>query len=278
MDPVRALEKLVSLSADKAWPLMQALGKLGAEPPAPSTRSGATTPSPAARRASSRPLGWPRETDSLCPTCVKEARAEILRGDAYVAALLTGKPGEIRARILERDGRIVMEKTCPKHGTIRGRHLDRPARSSRGSRASSAGATCAMTPDTIHDHGSSTIRYGRGAVLTVDLTNRCNMMCDPCFMDANQVGYVHELAWEEIAKILDDAADGEAAAADVDPVLGRRADAVAALPRRHPLREEEGLLRGAVRDERPPLRRGARASPRSARRRACAWRTSSSTA
>jgi 7,8-dihydro-6-hydroxymethylpterin dimethyltransferase len=41
-------------------------------------------------------------------------------------------------------------------------------------------------------------------VLTVDLTNRCNMMCDPCFMDANQVGFVHELAWEEVQKILDD--------------------------------------------------------------------------
>jgi uncharacterized radical SAM superfamily Fe-S cluster-containing enzyme len=41
-------------------------------------------------------------------------------------------------------------------------------------------------------------------VLTVDLTNRCNMMCSPCFMDANQVGYVHELTLEEIQKILDD--------------------------------------------------------------------------
>ena len=41
-------------------------------------------------------------------------------------------------------------------------------------------------------------------MLTVDLTNRCNMMCDPCFMDANQVGYVHELEWDEIKKILDD--------------------------------------------------------------------------
>jgi uncharacterized radical SAM superfamily Fe-S cluster-containing enzyme len=30
------------------------------------------------------------------------------------------------------------------------------------------------------------------------------MMCDPCFMDANQVGFVHELAWEEVQKILDD--------------------------------------------------------------------------
>ena len=49
------------------------------------------------------------------------------------------------------------------------------------------------------------MRYGRGSVLTVDLTNRCNMMCDPCFMDANQVGYVHELGWDEIQEILDNA-------------------------------------------------------------------------
>jgi uncharacterized radical SAM superfamily Fe-S cluster-containing enzyme len=33
------------------------------------------------------------------------------------------------------------------------------------------------------------------------------MMCDPCFMDANQVGFVHELSWEEVTRILDDAAD-----------------------------------------------------------------------
>ena len=42
------------------------------------------------------------------------------------------------------------------------------------------------------------------AVLTVDLTNRCNMMCNPCFIYANQVGYVHELTFEEVRKILDD--------------------------------------------------------------------------
>jgi uncharacterized radical SAM superfamily Fe-S cluster-containing enzyme len=42
-------------------------------------------------------------------------------------------------------------------------------------------------------------------VLTIDLTNRCNMMCDPCFMDANQVGFVHELSWEDIKTLLDNA-------------------------------------------------------------------------
>jgi uncharacterized radical SAM superfamily Fe-S cluster-containing enzyme len=63
----------------------------------------------------------------------------------------------------------------------------------------------AHNDETLHRHGSSTIKHGRGSVLTVDLTNRCNMMCDPCFMDANQVGFVHELSWEDIKTVLDNA-------------------------------------------------------------------------
>src|SRR6185437_7116704 len=57
----------------------------------------------------------------------------------------------------------------------------------------------------LHNHGTSTVTHGRGSVLTIDLTNRCNMMCDPCFMDANQVGFVHELTWDEIKTMLDNA-------------------------------------------------------------------------
>jgi uncharacterized radical SAM superfamily Fe-S cluster-containing enzyme len=60
----------------------------------------------------------------------------------------------------------------------------------------------AHNDERLHRLGSSTVKYGRGSVLTVDLTNRCNMMCDPCFMDANQVGYVHELSWEDIQEIM----------------------------------------------------------------------------
>jgi len=63
----------------------------------------------------------------------------------------------------------------------------------------------AHNDEKLHNHGSSTVKYGRGAVLTVDLTNRCNMMCDPCFMDANQVGFVHELSMDDIKEILDNA-------------------------------------------------------------------------
>ena len=42
-------------------------------------------------------------------------------------------------------------------------------------------------------------------MLTIDLTNRCNMMCEPCFMNANQVDYVHELTFEEVKGYIDNA-------------------------------------------------------------------------
>jgi uncharacterized radical SAM superfamily Fe-S cluster-containing enzyme len=151
------------------------------------------------------PLGWPRTTDSLCPRCVPEIRQQILDGKTPLEVLYTDKPGEIKAQVIERDGKILMVKDCPIHGhfedvmaidTAFFKHLEDvfPGRDIR-----------AHNDSKLHKHGSSTVTHGRGSVLTVDLTNRCNMMCDPCFMDANQVGFVHELSWEDIKTLLDNA-------------------------------------------------------------------------
>src|SRR4051794_26661984 len=150
-------------------------------------------------------LGWPRTTDSLCPKCVIEAREEIISGKKDYTVLMNEKVGGIRAHIIERAGQIWMVKDCPTHGRIEDmmaidvkflEHIERmfPGRD-----------IAAHNDEKLHNHGSSTIKHGRGAVLTVDLTNRCNMMCDPCFMDANQVGFVHELTWEDIKTMLDNA-------------------------------------------------------------------------
>src|SRR5579872_4888424 len=150
-------------------------------------------------------LGWPRVTDSLCPDCVKEAREEIIKGKKDWRDLMHEKVGEIKAQIIERDGQVWMVKDCPIHG----HYEDMMAVDSnflKWIEAQYPGRDIpAHNDEDLHKHGSSTVRYGRGAVLTVDLTNRCNMMCDPCFMDANQVGYVHELGWDEIKEILDNA-------------------------------------------------------------------------
>jgi uncharacterized radical SAM superfamily Fe-S cluster-containing enzyme len=200
------LQQVLQASARRLWPLIQRLNRV-IERPAPQP-AWAPGPLPKRRERTFPQLGFPRETDSLCPKCVKEVRSDVLSGKTDLRSLVDGRPGEIRASIVEevRDGRptILMKKECPTHGAFEDvmaidadflRRIERlyPGRDF-------------LAPLTkLREHGSSSIKYGRGSVLTVDLTNRCNMMCDPCFMDANQVGYVHELEWDEIAKILDDA-------------------------------------------------------------------------
>src|SRR5881296_4547700 len=42
-------------------------------------------------------LGWPRQTDSLCPDCVKEAREAIIHGNKDWRDLMNEKVGEIKA-------------------------------------------------------------------------------------------------------------------------------------------------------------------------------------
>ncbi|HEX7253846.1 MAG TPA: radical SAM protein [Thermoanaerobaculia bacterium] len=149
-------------------------------------------------------LGFPRETDSLCPGCVKEVREQILSGGTDWKVLVEGNPGEIKASIVEENGRILMKKSCPKHGHFEDL-MSIDSQFFKRLESLYPGRDFNIPKDGLHEHGTSSIRYGRGAVLTIDLTNRCNMMCNPCFMDANQVGYVHELEWEEVQKLLDDA-------------------------------------------------------------------------
>ena len=198
---LRFAERLASGAAKAAWPWVQRLNKaVEREAPQP-----AWAPSPLLKRRERTfpTLGWPRETDSLCPSCVKEVRSEILSGKRALSELVTGKPGEIKARIVEDDGKIVMKKSCPKHGEIVDVMSMDPAFLARIEKLYPGRDYLAPLSE-LRSHGSSSVKFGRGAVLTVDLTNRCNMMCDPCFMDANQVGYVHELEWGEVKKLLDD--------------------------------------------------------------------------
>src|ERR1017187_8707954 len=161
-------------------------------------------PLPKSHERTKPPLGYPRRTDSLCPTCTREVRDAIVGGTRELRELVDGRPGEIPADIVLRGNEIWMVKTCPKHGTFEDL-MASDARFFGRLEENFFGRDVKIAKDALHDHGSASIKYGRGAVLTVDLTNRCNMMCNPCFMDANQVGYVHELSFADIREILDNA-------------------------------------------------------------------------
>lgn len=201
--PIKYVEKAATIAANAVWQVFDTLNQINQNPGF--TPKWSEKPLLKSYEKMKPKLGWPRTTDSLCPKCIPEIRQEILDGKKDVSVLVNDRPGEIKATIIERDGKIIMTKECPIHGYFEDvmaidagffKHLEEvfPGRDIR-----------AHSDKDLHKHGSSTITHGRGSVLTIDLTNRCNMMCDPCFMDANQVGFVHELTWEDIKTMLDNA-------------------------------------------------------------------------
>jgi 7,8-dihydro-6-hydroxymethylpterin dimethyltransferase len=201
--PIKYAEKAVTMAAGAAWQVFNTFNSIKPNPSF--TPKWSEKPLLKSWEKHKPPLGWPRTTDSLCPKCVPEIRTKIVNGEVPVEILKNEKVGEIKAQIVSRDGKILMVKDCPIHGHFEDvmaidteffDHLEKvfPGRDIR-----------AHNDKDLHNHGSSTVTHGRGSVLTIDLTNRCNMMCDPCFMDANQVGFVHELTWDDIQTMLDNA-------------------------------------------------------------------------
>jgi 7,8-dihydro-6-hydroxymethylpterin dimethyltransferase len=163
-------------------------------------------PGPLLTGAQRRPmeLGVPRKTSSLCPDCNREAAEAVLRGENEVAEFRE-QPGIIDSEILEEGGRILMRKVCDRHGPFEDVLSNHPDFFRRMERlAFGRDFECAHDHE-LHNHGPNSIRSGRGSFLIVDLTNRCNMMCSPCFMDANAAGYVHELKMEDIKTLFDNA-------------------------------------------------------------------------
>ena len=93
----------IQKSADVLWNVARAVDRRFAErsfrpkwAPAPLLKQ---------REKTFPPLGFPRQTDSLCPRCVSEVRAEILSGDVDWKVLIEGNPGpHVRAgtRVVQR--------------------------------------------------------------------------------------------------------------------------------------------------------------------------------
>jgi uncharacterized radical SAM superfamily Fe-S cluster-containing enzyme len=201
--PIKYFEKAVSLGANAAWQVFDRLNQISQNPSF--TPKWSDKPLLKSYQKVKPPLGWPRETDSLCPRCIPEIRQSIVDGKVDYKILLSEPVGEIKAKIIERDGKILMVKECKIHGEFEDLMSIDPAFSKHLEDVFPGRDIAAHNDEKLHNHGTSTITHGRGSVLTVDLTNRCNMMCDPCFMDANQVGFVHELSWEDIQRLLDNA-------------------------------------------------------------------------
>jgi 7,8-dihydro-6-hydroxymethylpterin dimethyltransferase len=148
--------------------------------------------------------GVPRRTQSLCPDCNREVVEGVLRGEMDVADF-RDNPGVVEAEILEEGGRILMRKACQRHGPFEDALSNHPDFFRKMERLAFGRDFRCADDCHVHAHGPNRITSGRGTFLIVDLTNRCNMMCSPCFMDANAASYVRELSIEDIKVIFGNA-------------------------------------------------------------------------
>jgi uncharacterized radical SAM superfamily Fe-S cluster-containing enzyme len=193
----------VFATANAAWRVLRPMNRILPEGnlPSPSWAPGRLLKQ---RDRTPMPTGIPRRTLSLCPDCNREAVEAVLKGEIDVADF-RDNPGVIEAEILEEGGRILMRKACEKHGPFEDALSNHPDFFRKMERLAFGRDFECVDDCDVHGHGPNSISSGRGTFLIVDITNRCNMMCSPCFMDANASSYVHELTIEDIKTIFSNA-------------------------------------------------------------------------
>ena len=80
--PIKHVERAISLAANAAWGVYSSINSISPNPSF--TPKWSDKPLLKSWQKVKPPLGWPRETDSLCPNCVREARQDILDGKIKV--------------------------------------------------------------------------------------------------------------------------------------------------------------------------------------------------
>ncbi len=157
----------------------------------------ADTPGAPARTYGGAPIrpplrGLPRTVETLCPEC-----GCILLGRYYI-----------------KDGRVMIEKTCPEHGYFRD-CINSDARlylkAAHWSFEDGPGLANPQVGGATHcpsDCGLCNQHHSTSVLGQIDLTNRCNLTCPVCFASANQAGYVCEPSFEEVERQLQRLLDG----------------------------------------------------------------------
>ncbi len=132
------------------------------------------------------PIGLPKDVQSLCPECRQI----------------------IPAKILEKDGRVLMEKTCPDHGFFQDLISSLPSLYKKAERWTYEDGDGILNPQIKgakvcpDDCGLCDLHISHAALANIDLTNRCNLRCPICFANANVQGYVYEPTYEQVVEML----------------------------------------------------------------------------
>lgn len=129
------------------------------------------------------------KTSSVCPACFQE-----------------GKIHKIDAKIIEEDGKVWITKNCGDHGDFKDIYFGDVNLYKRWMKYEKRGDPIPDVKTTLFDGPMLYPEHRSQSVLTnLLVTNRCNLRCGYCFMNAGASGYVYEPPLDEIKKMLQQA-------------------------------------------------------------------------
>ena len=131
-----------------------------------------------------------KHTYSICPECLKKIDAEV-----FTEA-----------------GKVLIEKSCPEHGTFRDIYwadLELYERFNQYHELGKGITNPTLQPCTTEQNLNSVFRCGLCSnhktstiLANIDITNRCNLHCPVCFANAKASGYVYEPSMEQIRNMM----------------------------------------------------------------------------
>ncbi|MDP8248064.1 MAG: radical SAM protein [Candidatus Tritonobacter lacicola] len=130
--------------------------------------------------------GLPKTIQSICPECMNVIDAELY----------------------PEDGKVMMRKSCPSHGSwtdIYWGDVDLYLRAEKWYFHDGKGLSNPQTESTGNcpfECGLCNIHTSHTGLGNIDLTNRCNLTCPICFANANVTKYVYEPTLDQVRDML----------------------------------------------------------------------------
>ena len=114
----------------------------------------------------------------------------------------------IDADIVEEEGKIWLNRTCPQHGYFHNIYWSDPVLYHRFEQYDAVGSgianpqNAAPPEDCPSSCGLCTNHRSQTLLANIDLTNRCNLDCEFCFANARACGFVYEPSFDDVVRMM----------------------------------------------------------------------------
>ena len=126
------------------------------------------------------------KTSSVCPACYQN-----------------GKILKIDAKIVEEDGKVYITKECPEHGSFKDIYFSDAVLYKKWMKYNVVGNAAPDVKVKVFDEPALYDEHKSQSVLTnLLITNRCDLRCSYCFMNAGASGRVYEPSLEQIEELM----------------------------------------------------------------------------